>query len=446
MNTETSERLPVGDRPAPEVLFVDDEAGVRRAIVRVFMDEDYAVHTAASGDEGLQILKENEAIGVVVSDQRMPGLSGVEFLARSREIRPELIRILLTAYCEVQASVDAINHGGAHRYLTKPWQDDDLVSTVREAREHYALAEENRRLNRIVSEQNEQLKQWNGQLEHMVQVQTMELQDQNRALSTLNERLRGNFRGVIGSLAGLIELRDPWARSHSRNVAELALRCALVMKLPPQETEAIMAAALLHDIGKIGIPDAMLAKDVEEMSTEEFAEYRQHPVRGQTAVDAIADLRSAGILIRHHHERFGGGGFPDGLAGEEIPLGARLIALADFIDRHLSRLGGETAQARVMDMVRNDPEQRFDVRLLERMMVVATSYYTRGEPASDVVEWELLPEDLRPGMMLSRDAKSGTGLLLVGRGRSLDDKTIERLRRLQRQDPRGHGVFVWLKR
>jgi len=146
------------------VLFVDDEENILRSLVRLTMDENYTVVTADSGQQGLQLLGSIKEIALIVSDQRMPGMNGAEFLEKSRELAPDSIRMLLTGYSEISAAIDSINKGGASRYLSKPWNDDELLQTLRSAVETWRLGRENRRLQAVVQAQNEELKQWNENL------------------------------------------------------------------------------------------------------------------------------------------------------------------------------------------------------------------------------------------------------------------------------------------
>lgn len=427
----------------PAVLFVDDEENIVRSLARLFMDEDFTVFTATSADKGLELLEAETDIGVVVSDQRMPGMSGVDFLARVKEMRPETLRILLTGYTDLATVKDAINKGGAYRYIQKPWSDDDLVQTVREAIVRFELTRENARMAEVIREQNERLKDWNAQLEIMVQEQTIELTRQNDRLKKLIERQQGTIRGIIASLSGLMELRDKRTKSHSKNVAELSAALARSMKLPKEEVERITVAALLHDIGLIGVPDAMLLKDPSDMNEQELADYRLHPVRGQAALDGIEDLREAALLIRHHHEHLDGSGYPDGLAGDRIPLGARIIALADHIDRT-----ADLCRPRAFEMTVEDLRSRlstwFDPAVFVHVPGVLRAYINRYACQGGTVEMELLPHELKPGMVVSRNVVSGTGVLLISQGMKLTEKHIETLKRIYRIDPSKDGIFVWV--
>lgn len=431
-----------------EILFVDDEKNVLHSLRRLFMDEDYEVIVANSGEEALEILRVNPNIGLIVSDQRMPGLTGVDFLEKAKEIVPDAIRILLTGYADINAVADAINRGGAYRYVTKPWKDEELIQVIGEAVQHYSLRKENKRLNEIVKKQNLELKNWNSQLEFFVQEQTLEIQKKNKELESLNENLKNNFKHTIRAFSTLLELRDRKTGSHSKNVAELSVKIARRMNLPEKDREMITVAALLHDIGKIGIPDAMLLRDFDDMDKEAKKEYMQHPVRGQAAVDSVEDLRGAGVLIRHHHEWFNGHGYPDGLAGGKIPMGARIIAIADFVDKTMRELEGESAFEIVLEKTGNWLGTRFDAQLYPHVESEIKSVYSVTLPKTRgrTIEVELNINDVKEGMILSRDVQSGTGLILLSRGTILNAKSLSGLRRYYQLDPSRTGVFVALER
>ena len=304
----------------PKVLFVDDEPNVLRALSRLFSEIPLRVITAGSGEAALQALRVHSDMSVIVSDHRMPSITGVEFLEQAKTLCPDAIRMLLTGYTDVNTAIESINRGAAFRYISKPWDDEELVQVVREAADRHGLVVENRRLTEIVREQNQELKRWSAELQYYVQEQTLDIEKKNETLQGLNKRLRKNFKDTITAFSKLIELRDGRARGHSKAVAELAHAIAVEAGIGSEERELIVIGALLHDIGKIGISDLVLVKTWEQMEDKEKREYMKHPVRGQTAIDTIEDLRNVGVIIRHHHEWVNGQGFPDGLKGDQIPL------------------------------------------------------------------------------------------------------------------------------
>jgi len=428
-----------------KILFVDDEENILRSLQRLFMDEEVEVFTASSGAKGLEILARETEVGVIVSDQRMPEMTGVDFLEKSKAISPQSIRILLTGYADVNAAIDAINRGGTFRYLNKPWNDEELVQTVKGALQMYRLLAENKRLSAIVKKQNAELKKWNTELESIVQKQTMELQKSYDGLRAIHSRLRANFKNTIVAFSGLIELRDKRMRTHSRNVAEVSVNVAKQLGMESEQRETVMVAALLHDIGKIGIPDLMLAREAEQMNFAEREEYLQHPVRGQAAIDRIEELREAGLIIRAHHENYDGSGFPDGLKKADIPLGARIIALTDYIDKKIRHAMGATGFSIIRKEVDLQKGTFFDPKLIPVVFEQAEAFYKKIRPRTDHVEIELLPDDLQEGMEASRDVFSGTGILLLTKGTVLAKPSIMLLKRYYELDPANQGVFVSVK-
>jgi len=433
------------ERIPSRVLIVDDEENIIRSLTRLIINNDIDVLSASSAEEAIKLLEENEDISLIISDQRMPHTTGTDFLEQARRIRPLATRILLTGYSDIKAAVDAINKGGAYRYLTKPWRDEEILQAVQEAAYKYELIQKNRKLSAIVKAKNEELKEWNTKLEARVKEQTLALQNQNESLKGLNLRLAGNFRRTIAALSALIELRDRNVKNHSGNVAQLAEKVASTMGFSEEETEKIAVAALLHDIGKIGMQDYLLSKNISELSEDEFTEYSLHPVRGQAAIDSIDDMQEIGILIRHHHENFDGSGFPDHMKGNEIPVGSRIIAIADFIDRNLEKYMSDVA----VDMTLRDLSDKlgthFDPRLYSHFSRLAAQVCSRSSVNADKSERELSPNVLKEGMVVSRDVKSGTGILLLSKNITLNAMNIKAIKRYYTIDPPQRGVFIWAR-
>lgn len=424
------------------VLVVDDEQNILRALARLLIDEDFPLYTANSGERGLELLRSSEHVGLIISDQRMPGMMGTEFLARARDLAPEALRIMLTGYADIQATIDAINKGGAYRYITKPWNDEELLQIIRDALQIFSLAQENKRLSATVQRQNVELSEWNSRLKSKVLQQTAQLRKKNKEQYRKNRNLKKTQQEIIVAFAGLIELYSKSLRNHSRNVAELSLRVAQEMGLLVEERQQIHMAALLHDIGKLGTPPSLVWKSIDEMTGDRQQEYLQHAVRGQSAIDAIEDLRPAGEMIRHHHERFDGRGFPDRCRGEEIPLGARIIAMADQADRTWQLSKERDVIPAIMASLEQGLGTCFDPELYAYFLSPVADLYRPSGLKQDLVERTLDPDDLREGMILAEDLYSGTGLLLLNKGTCLDGNRIDSIRRFQRLDPSKNRVIV----
>jgi len=428
------------------VLCVDDEESILRSLQRLFMDEEFATITARSGADGLALLAETRNVGVIISDQRMPGMLGADFLHACRTAAPDAVRILLTGHADLDAGIDAINKGGLTRYLGKPWNDDELLMVVRDAVKQYTLVLNNRRLNEIVRRQNEELEEWNKNLKTRVLKQTSSLRQKIEAYNLSLRHNKEHDESMVATLTGLLKLREESLYQHACSVSGLSQAAARELGVSDELLESIRIAALLHDIGKIGMTDRMLCSPPERMSILETQEYERHTVKGQAAIEMIEKLQPAGVLIRHHHERFDGAGFPDSLAEEAIPLGSRIIAFADFIDNALTRRTATSVES-VLDQAGKlggtllDPQIQWAFERATRTILGSDA----GRGAGERVEQEVSPLALRDGMVLSRDIYTGSGLLLLKKGTIVDDILKESIQRFYTLDQIDHGVFVLMK-
>jgi len=388
--------------PAWRVLCVDDEANILSALRRLFRPCGYVVTVAASGEEGLAIL-DQAPFDLVISDMRMPGMSGAQFLEEVSTRWPDTMRLLLTGYADIDSTIDAVNKGRIFHYVSKPWDDKALLLIVRHALERKQLERDKARLEALTAQQNEELKDVNASLELKVMERTVELRK-------ANEHIKASFITSIKVFANLIELREGAIAGHSRRVAELARKLAKRAGMDAAAVQDVFLAGLLHDIGKIGLPDTLLSRAVAEMSGPELLRYRKHPQAGEHALMALSELAQAARLVRSHHERFDGKGYPDGLAGEQIPLGARIVAVAnDYDGLQIGTLAARKRTAReALELLEAGRGRSYDPGVLDLFLeVVAES------ERNDLKEVGLSVARLMPGMILSRDLVTRQGYLLL---------------------------------
>ena len=307
------------------VLFVDDEVNILRAIQRLLRNEPVKVLTASRAREALELL-DTTPVQVVVSDQRMPEMTGVDLLSSVREHHSDTVRMMLTGYTEIEIAVEAINHGEIYRLITKPWNDDELKATLRQAFDHYDLKAEIRRLNHLAREQNFELQDMNRNLEAKVHERTQQLAAKHRELRT-------GYIQTIRALAQAIDAKDAYTRGHSERVAVYSSRLAREMGLAKQMIERVYFSGLLHDVGKIGVPDAIITKP-DRLTEAEYLEIQKHPEIGAKILEPVEFLRDIVPCVRHHHEWFDGSdrGYPDHLQGDKIPLPSRLILVCDTVE------------------------------------------------------------------------------------------------------------------
>lgn len=354
------------------VLFVDDEVGVLQSLQRLFRREPYMVFFASSGKEALELLSRLEGMAVIVSDQRMPEMGGTEFLKRSRELAPDAIRMLLTGFSDFQATVDAMNDGGTTRFISKPWDGKEVVQLVREALQEYErkITAKAERLVLI-----EQLEEQKRNQDDLIRSHVAELEKQLEEMQLQARQQQDGYRTLLGSLAGLIDLRVPTSRRHAANTAFLAIGIASGLGLPPHEIDDIQMAALLHDIGKNALSDDLLDTSPEGMTETQLALYRSHPALGQSMIETVSDLKNIAIMVRHHHERYDGSGFPDALAGDGIPRGAAIIALANAVDMEMGFQKGLAAIQQVLEKLKSRVGEDFDPKIFRHISGPALELY-----------------------------------------------------------------------
>jgi len=313
------------------ILLIDDEQTILDIMTLMLARAGYDLHTALSGEQGLQVLAAHSGFSLIISDQQMPGMTGVQFLARAREICPDALRVLLTGYTDTDAMIDAINSGGIHLYLTKPWQKDDLLYSINQLLAKAELLIENRRLNEVVRKQNAELIGLNKSLEEKVRVKTLHLDQRAFELNASYERIRMILEGTVLAMSKIVESRDPYTAGHQQQVARIAGVVAQKMALPQDSVDAVRISAALHDIGKIAVPSEILTKP-GRLSHLEMEMVRTHPQNAYDILKTIAFPYPIAQIILQHHERMDGSGYPQGLKDREILLEARILGIADVIE------------------------------------------------------------------------------------------------------------------
>jgi putative nucleotidyltransferase with HDIG domain len=297
----------MGSAPRPEkFLVVDDDETITEAIARVLRSMGY---DAVTHVDPLEAAKETD-FDLVITDFMMPHLSGVELLHRLKERNPGAVRLLITAANDFKVAMKAVNEGEVFRLLPKPWSLADLRSAIQQAVDYRRVLEDNKRLTRELAQRNAQLVELNHTLEEQVV-----------------ERTSGLLEGMIRAL----DYRDTETQWHSWRVARFTRRLAEAMGIQGEQLVKIEQGALLHDIGKIGVRDAILLKP-GPLTPEEWVEMKKHPELGFRMLQNIPYLREAADVVFQHQEKWNGGGYPRGLKGEEICIGARLFCIADTLD------------------------------------------------------------------------------------------------------------------
>ncbi|HJV34430.1 HD-GYP domain-containing protein [Geomonas sp.] len=274
----------VKERVQETVLFVDDEENYLAYTSSIFRNRGLDILTASSPLEALKLVQ-RQSVAVVVSDNEMPGMRGVELLARIKELSPHTVKIMVTGRADLSTTLEAINSGEVFRFVLKPWKSADMMRAVKDGLRRYRV------------------------------LQSLKREDEF----------------ILYSLAQTIELKDASTKGHCDRVATLALQLAEALRVPEEVRRQIRYGSWLHDCGKIGVPEAILNAE-RGLSEEEFQVIKKHPEWGREVVRKANLSGTVQEIVLYHHERFDGKGYPFGLEGEKIPLEAQIVSAADICD------------------------------------------------------------------------------------------------------------------
>ena len=291
----------------PRILIVDDEREITE-ILADLLSEDYECLKAGSAEQALDCLRASE-FQLVISDITMPGMSGLDMIPHVKQLSPDTVVVMISGMQTVESAIGALRLG-AFDYLMKPFDLRQVEAVVKRALEHHDL---------VVAKQR-----YENHLEELVEQRTVEL---DRALNSLED----SYRSTLKALTAALETRDSETHGHSERVVSYSLRLGREYGLNSEDMKSLEFGSLLHDIGKIGVPDSILRKPAK-LTEEEWVRMREHPLHGQQILRGIEFLQGAARVVAQHHEQWDGSGYPLGLSGEHIDICARIFAVADAFD------------------------------------------------------------------------------------------------------------------
>lgn len=294
------------------ILFVDDEENILKALKRALIDEKFNCLFANSAKEGLQVMQ-NVSVDVVVSDMRMPELDGLGFLRQVELMSPDTVKIILSGQADMYKLIDVINTIDVFNFILKPWDvETTLKPVLKNAINQSRLIKANKELNTQLANQLREL-----EIKHFrLQKVTESLEDSN---------------SIIMTIANAVEAKDIVTNGHVNRVAFFAERLGERLQLSSDEMDILKRGSILHDIGKIGIPDSILNKP-GALTNEEFDIMKTHTVIGEKIIKSLKSFESIRSIVRHHHEKLDGSGYPDGLKDSQIDLYTRIVAIVDIYD------------------------------------------------------------------------------------------------------------------
>ena len=417
------------------VLLVDDEESILNSLRRLLRGQPYEVVLATSGAQALEIMA-TRPIDLVMSDARMPGMDGATLLAEVHRLYPATSRILLTGYADLTTIIKAINDGQIHRYISKPWNDEELQLVLQQTLEH-------QRLERLARDQTEQLKLLNATLEKRVAARTAELQQTADMLDLAYDELKRSYVTGTEVFSLLANLRLPKDKQTNRALIELIRVYCAAQSMDESSTRDLTMAAALYNIGKLSWTDSMMVAPSDKLHSTDRGLYREYPGQSESLLMTLEPMKDAARIIRHHQERWDGTGFPDHLKGDTIPPGSRLLKLAvDFIElqkglileRHLN-------SDEALLYIRKYAGRLYDPALVEDFVQACATFLsdvTLGDPTVKV----LSTRELEAGMVLARNLNADNGMLLLNAGKVLNLPLVDKLIAFEAMEGAKYSVFI----
>ncbi|ANE56959.1 HD domain-containing phosphohydrolase [Methylomonas sp. DH-1] len=422
------------EAPTAQLLFVDDEPNVLKALKRLFRSAEYAVHLAESGAAGLEILR-TQAIDLIISDMRMPQMDGAEFLSRAAESHPDTVRILLTGYADIESTIAAVNNGRIYSYCSKPWEDNELKILVNNALDQKRLREERQRLYDIVQRQNLELKELNSSLEEKVEKRTEQLKKSLQVIEQANESLKRQYNESVKAFARIIEMRPGIKSGLAKYIAEHAKEVAQRLGLPPTEVRNVVFAGLLLQIGKMSLPDSLLTLPHFSMNGQQRKRFLNHAQEGYQLLAGIEPLHQAAELVAHQYEYYDGSGYPAGLAGAAIPLGSRILTvIREYITMLDGSITGSTMSTeQVKARLLSKKGTHYDPQVVDTFLAVLEETRANDERPVIEISWTQLQAGMEAAEVLCND-------VLYLKDQILTDKHVEDILGLRK-----HGKSLVLR-
>ena len=425
------------------VLLVDDEPAVLRSLRRMLNGLGCKVLVAEGGAPGLELM-EAEPADLVISDMRMPGMSGAEFLAEVAKRWPDTERILLTGYSDLESTIAAVNEGRISRYLNKPWDDDEVIGIVRRSLRAARLEAENRELQALTERQNEELKALNHNLEEKVEARTAQLVASQKKLKGAYDSLTDGYRATVRVFSTLVQRRMRESHESAQRLGRLVVRLGQQLDLTPVEIKQLHYAWMLRNVGKVSFDDDLIHTPYMLLEPEAQRKFHKHPALAHASILTIRPLDLAATLIRQHKEYLDGSGYPGHKAAEQIDPRAQILCVANDYNELVTGLllnrplGSDEALA----YLKENAGTRYREDAVEALIQLVPQMAREGDAQHD---GKISSAEMEAGMVLTRDLISEAGILLLTKGFRLDSTAMTRVRELEANLGEAFELYVQLK-
>jgi response regulator RpfG family c-di-GMP phosphodiesterase len=413
------------DNTKPLILCVDDENSILKSLQRLFYGTDNDLLLADSGAKALELMNQYR-VNLIITDMRMPNMTGAEFLAQASKLQPDAYRILMTGYADLPSTVSAINRGKIHRYIQKPWDNQELLSAVDEGLMMYHLLRKNKVLTAKVAMQNKQLKELNHSLEDIVHQRTAQLKNTLTKYKDLATQREKEEAVTLEVLYNIVSSYPPLSGELAQKISATCENIAKIMKLSSEQIKAVTKAGLFCEIGKIAIPVNITQSLYSRLDGTDRRQFNEHPQHAEEILLPAQHLSEMTLIIANQLERFSGGGEPAQKVGSDIPVGARILAAArDFWLLVDGRLDGKKLTLRqAFDAIKLQQGSNYDPDVVNALM---TLFNKDDLNLVQTLKSGIEVKNLKVGMKLKQHLYNNKHILLLPKGHVLTEFSLDKL-------------------
>jgi len=411
------------------VLFVDDEPNILRAIKRALFTMDITLLLADSGAKALDLMSKHD-VHVVISDMKMPQMSGAELLEQVAINYPETFRVVLTGYADIESTIKAVNQGKIHRYLQKPWDNQELIAVVEEGLERVKLKAENLRLQKLTRLQNKKLRDVNASLEQVVQKRTRQIK------AALNKIQKHNL-AMEQVLFNVISINPDINGKFAIEVSELASKLARIARLEKEEIKQVRYAGLICELGLLGLESEDFEAPFSKLKYQQQQNYLSQTKQAALILAPAHELHQVSDIIEFQFEHYNGSGLYNKVA-KEIPTGARILAIArDYWRLVTGRMSGIEMSPRDAKLeMKKHRNTRYDGEFLD-LLLEAEDVTT-----SNLLSTSLKASQLKAGMVLAQNLYNDSHILILPEGHVFSDATIQKLVHFEEERGKAFSIQI----
>ncbi|MCJ8329995.1 MAG: response regulator [Lentisphaeria bacterium] len=414
------------------ILILDDDENVLHSFARLFRKSKLKFEYSDDPLVAKEFLHQ-KTFAVVIADYNMAGMNGIRFLNEVELYSPSSIRVLLTGHTDSSIAIDAINKGQVYRFISKPWIADELSTTIDQCVQEFELRQKVTELHDLSVLQNNELRDLNKNLD-------IKVKERSRELHKANDGLKESLLGMIGVISELTENHCHALSHHPRRVANLAKSIAEKYGLSSLQIWKAEMTALVHDVGKVTLPPNLVKKPRHLLKDSEEESLQGHILAGEHTMRMIPYLKDIAVLMRHQEENYSGGGFPDGLKYEEIPIVSRILKISNAYDEWRNGVWGavQFSHENVMDILTKITPDVYDPDLLG---ILGDIFKNDSKVEGDLIEIRV--QGLSPGMICAKDIHTLKGILLLPGDTCIQAEHIKRIQAYQKTDPVIEAISIY---